>query len=137
MQRLEAGHVIDGFRLEAPLNRGGMANFWHVTRDGEQPRTCALTIHAIEGMPLNPPAVCLFEAAYTGPSSDFWLDDFTSAGVESKVLEFVLSLGSVVPRASGVTTCPAMHYGHRCDAHLLTAEEAASGRCRWNQEAKE
>ena len=27
-----AGEVIDGFRLEAPLDPGGMANFWRVSR---------------------------------------------------------------------------------------------------------
>ena len=29
--RLAAGQVIDGFRLEAPLKPGGMANLWRVT----------------------------------------------------------------------------------------------------------
>jgi len=32
MQPLEQGQVIDGFRLEEPLNVGGMANIWRVTR---------------------------------------------------------------------------------------------------------
>src|SRR5216683_2648592 len=33
-----AGEVIDGFRLEAPLDPGGMANFWRVSRaDAEFP----------------------------------------------------------------------------------------------------
>lgn len=32
--RLEAGQVIDGFRLEAPLDPGGMASFWRVSREG-------------------------------------------------------------------------------------------------------
>jgi len=36
--RLEVGQVIDGFRLEAPLKPGGMANLWRVTRDGEAPQ---------------------------------------------------------------------------------------------------
>jgi serine/threonine protein kinase len=31
VRRLEPGQVIDGFRLEAPLKPGGMANLWHVT----------------------------------------------------------------------------------------------------------
>ena len=31
MDRLEAGQTIDGFRLEAPLKPGGMANLWRVT----------------------------------------------------------------------------------------------------------
>jgi hypothetical protein len=40
--RLERGEVIDGFRLDAPLDPGGMANFWRVSRsdiapDGEMP----------------------------------------------------------------------------------------------------
>src|ERR1051325_11554992 len=30
-RRLELGEVIDGFRLEAPLKPGGMANLWRVT----------------------------------------------------------------------------------------------------------
>jgi nucleotide-binding universal stress UspA family protein len=36
---LAAGQIIDGFRLEAPLNPGGMANLWRVTRtaDGASP----------------------------------------------------------------------------------------------------
>ena len=32
LRRLETGMVIDGFRLEAPLDPGGMANFWRVGR---------------------------------------------------------------------------------------------------------
>ncbi len=32
--RLEAGQVVDGFRLEQQLDPGGMANFWRVTCDG-------------------------------------------------------------------------------------------------------
>lgn len=32
--RLEPGQVIDGFRIEQPLDPGGMANFWRVSRDG-------------------------------------------------------------------------------------------------------
>ena len=32
--KLEAGQIIDGFRLVEPLQAGGMANFWCVTRDG-------------------------------------------------------------------------------------------------------
>ena len=32
---LEAGQVIDGFRLVEPLECGGMASFWRVTRDGD------------------------------------------------------------------------------------------------------
>jgi nucleotide-binding universal stress UspA family protein len=31
VSRLEAGQTIDGFRLEEPLNPGGMANIWRVT----------------------------------------------------------------------------------------------------------
>ena len=35
---LEAGTVIDGFRLEEPIHRGGMAELWRVTRgDGDPP----------------------------------------------------------------------------------------------------
>ena len=33
-RKLEAGQVIDGFRLIEPLHSGGMASFWRVTRDG-------------------------------------------------------------------------------------------------------
>jgi nucleotide-binding universal stress UspA family protein len=33
-KRLEAGQVIDGFSLEGPLDPGGMASFWRVTRPG-------------------------------------------------------------------------------------------------------
>jgi eukaryotic-like serine/threonine-protein kinase len=32
--RLEAGQVIDGFRLDTALAPGGMASFWRVSRDG-------------------------------------------------------------------------------------------------------
>ncbi|HEY6383134.1 MAG TPA: hypothetical protein VIY07_15175 [Pseudolabrys sp.] len=31
---LQAGQIIDGFRLVEPLESGGMASFWRVTRDG-------------------------------------------------------------------------------------------------------
>jgi serine/threonine protein kinase len=31
---LEAGLVLGGFRLEAPVHRGGMAELWHVSREG-------------------------------------------------------------------------------------------------------
>lgn len=34
VRRLEAGQVIDGFRLIEPLDPGGMANFWRVAQDG-------------------------------------------------------------------------------------------------------
>ena len=33
VRRLEAGQIVDGFRLEEPLNPGGMANLWRVSRD--------------------------------------------------------------------------------------------------------
>lgn len=33
-RKLEAGNVIDGFRLVEPLQSGGMASFWRVTREG-------------------------------------------------------------------------------------------------------
>jgi len=32
LSRLEPGQIVDGFRLDAPLNPGGMANLWRVTR---------------------------------------------------------------------------------------------------------
>src|SRR6266542_34532 len=34
MEPLEIGQVIDGFRLEQPLDPGGMASFWRVSRPG-------------------------------------------------------------------------------------------------------
>ena len=33
-RRLEAGQLVDGFRLVEPLQAGGMANFWRVTHGG-------------------------------------------------------------------------------------------------------
>jgi serine/threonine protein kinase len=33
-RKLEAGNVIDGFRLIEPLQSGGMASFWRVSREG-------------------------------------------------------------------------------------------------------
>lgn len=30
----EPGDIVDGFRLVEPLQSGGMANFWRVSRDG-------------------------------------------------------------------------------------------------------
>jgi eukaryotic-like serine/threonine-protein kinase len=33
-QRLETGQVVDGFTLERPLEPGGMASFWRVSRPG-------------------------------------------------------------------------------------------------------
>lgn len=35
-RKLEPGQVIDGFRLLEPLEAGGMASFWRVTRDGDK-----------------------------------------------------------------------------------------------------
>lgn len=35
-QRLEAGQVIDGFRLEEHLHQGGMAHLWRVTRVADE-----------------------------------------------------------------------------------------------------
>ena len=35
MQSPAAGQIIDGFRLEAPLKPGGMANLWRVSRAGD------------------------------------------------------------------------------------------------------
>ena len=32
VQRLAAGQVVDGFKLEKPLEPGGMASFWRVSR---------------------------------------------------------------------------------------------------------
>jgi len=34
VQRLKAGEVVDGFTLERPLDPGGMASFWRVSRPG-------------------------------------------------------------------------------------------------------
>jgi eukaryotic-like serine/threonine-protein kinase len=34
VQRLQAGQVVDGFTLERPLDPGGMASFWRVSRPG-------------------------------------------------------------------------------------------------------
>ncbi len=34
--RLTQGQIVDGFRLEAPLDDGGMSNFWRVIRAGAQ-----------------------------------------------------------------------------------------------------
>jgi eukaryotic-like serine/threonine-protein kinase len=33
---LQAGQIIDGFRLVEPLESGGMASFWRVIRDGNR-----------------------------------------------------------------------------------------------------
>ena len=33
-RNLEAGQIVDGFRLIEPLDSGGMASFWRVARDG-------------------------------------------------------------------------------------------------------
>ena len=40
-QRLEAGQVIDGFRLEEHLHQGGMAHLWRVTRVAAAPGEAA------------------------------------------------------------------------------------------------
>ena len=40
-QRLEAGQVIDGFRLEEHLHQGGMAHLWRVTRVDAAPGEAA------------------------------------------------------------------------------------------------
>jgi eukaryotic-like serine/threonine-protein kinase len=38
LSRLESSQIVDGFRLDAPLNPGGMANLWRVTHpDFEMP----------------------------------------------------------------------------------------------------
>jgi protein-serine/threonine kinase len=33
LRNLEPGNVVDGFRLDARLESGGMARFWRVSRD--------------------------------------------------------------------------------------------------------
>lgn len=35
-RKLEAGNVVDGFRLIEPLQSGGMASFWRVAREGTE-----------------------------------------------------------------------------------------------------
>src|SRR5215510_10932976 len=34
VHRLQAGQIVDGFTLEKPLDPGGMASFWRVSRPG-------------------------------------------------------------------------------------------------------
>ena len=49
---LEAGQIFDGFRLEAPLNPGGMANLWRVTREGDT-LPMVMKIPLVHGSPVN------------------------------------------------------------------------------------
>jgi len=47
---LQAGQEIDGFRLEAHLHRGGMANLWHVTRiEGDDGSPLIMKVPRIKG----------------------------------------------------------------------------------------
>ena len=48
--RLEAGQVIDGFRLEERLHQGGMANLWRVTRvDAADDKPLIMKVPRIKG----------------------------------------------------------------------------------------
>src|SRR5258708_2263288 len=49
---LEVGQTFDGFRLEAPLNPGGMANLWRVARAGDA-WPMAMKIPQVHGSPVN------------------------------------------------------------------------------------
>ena len=49
---LEAGQIFDGFRLEASLNPGGMANLWRVTRSGDT-LPMVMKIPLVHGSPVN------------------------------------------------------------------------------------
>jgi nucleotide-binding universal stress UspA family protein len=49
---LDAGQIFDGFRLEAPLNPGGMANLWRVTREGDT-LPMVMKIPLVHGSPVN------------------------------------------------------------------------------------
>jgi eukaryotic-like serine/threonine-protein kinase len=49
-QKLEAGQVIDGFRLEERTHQGGMANLWRVSRiDGDQTLPLIMKVPRIKG----------------------------------------------------------------------------------------
>ncbi|MCK9919286.1 bifunctional serine/threonine-protein kinase/universal stress protein [Microbacteriaceae bacterium K1510] len=56
---LTAGSIIDGFRLEAAVHRGGMATLWRVTRDGIDTPMLMKVPHIAEGA--DPAAVVSFE----------------------------------------------------------------------------
>jgi len=56
---LTAGSMIDGFRLEAAVHRGGMATLWRVTRDGIDTPMLMKLPHIAEGA--DPAAVVSFE----------------------------------------------------------------------------
>jgi len=56
---LAAGSVIDGFRLEEPVHRGGMATLWRVTRNGIETPMLMKVPHIAEGA--DPAAVVSFE----------------------------------------------------------------------------
>src|SRR3954470_1897902 len=49
---LSAGQILDGFRLEAPLQPGGMANLWRVTRDAEA-LAMVMKIPLVQGSAVN------------------------------------------------------------------------------------
>src|SRR3954463_8574931 len=49
---LTAGQIVDGFRLEAPLKPGGMANLWRVTRAGDA-LPMVMKIPLVQGSPVN------------------------------------------------------------------------------------
>src|SRR5881396_2797096 len=49
---LAAGQIFDGFRLETPLNPGGMANLWRVTREGDT-LPMVMKIPLVHGSPVN------------------------------------------------------------------------------------
>lgn len=62
MSRLQPGMVIDGFRVEEKLHKGGMATLWHVTRaDGKEGDPRLLMKIPILGDNTDPAAIVGFE----------------------------------------------------------------------------
>ncbi|HYD62938.1 MAG TPA: bifunctional serine/threonine-protein kinase/universal stress protein [Noviherbaspirillum sp.] len=62
MSRLQPGMVIDGFRVEEKLHKGGMATLWHVTRvDGKDDDPRLLMKIPILGDNTDPAAIVGFE----------------------------------------------------------------------------
>ena len=106
LSRLEPGQMIDGFRLEEPLNPGGMANVWRVTR-ADTALPLVMKIPFIRPGE-NPLAIVGFEAEgmilprLTGPHAPH----FIAAGDFSKYVFRLVQPGLEPRRPGGPSSSP-------------------------------
>ncbi|HZW20666.1 bifunctional serine/threonine-protein kinase/universal stress protein [Noviherbaspirillum sp.] len=134
MSRLAPGMVIDGFRVEEKLHKGGMATLWHVTRvdgkqDGDSERRLLMKI-PILGDNSDPAAIVGFEVEQmimpklTGihvphfvASGDFTgqpyivMEEIAGKSLRSRFDEAPLPIDEVV--SIGIRVATALHDLHR------------------------